>query len=705
MGNGQKERTEVQTRIGENLGQPAAGIDRLRQQGDGAGTPGTARLEESESQPATVPPLEASELEKEVAQRHRAEAELRESKERLAGIIDSAMDAIITVDAAQRITLFNAAAEKMFGCPAAEALKQPLDRFIPTRFRDAHRQHIEGFGSTHVTRRSMGALGAVFGLRANGEEFPVEASISQLESAGQKFYTVILRDITERRRAEEKLVEHAALLNQTQDAILVRGLDHHVLFWNWGAERIYGWMAEEAIGRDVRELIYSSDRRTFERAEHTVIQKGEWAGELRHLAKDGREIIADARWTLVRDAAGDPKSILSINTNITEQKKLEAQFLRAQRMESIGTLAGGIAHDLNNILAPILMAVQMLELKVADEGSRRMLELLRANTERGSEMVKQILSFARGVSGERVTVQPKHLIKEVVKILKETFPKSVAIRFKVAEDLGVISGDATQLHQVLMNLCVNARDAMPAGGTLTVEAENTTVDETYAEMMLSAHPGRYVRISVADTGVGIAPEHLNQIFDPFFTTKEVGQGTGLGLATATGIVKSHGGFVNVYSEVGKGSRFTLYLPAFEASTSPQAQETKPGLASGRGELILIVDDEQAIREITKTTLEAFNYRALTANDGAQAVALFARHSGEIKAVLTDMMMPVMDGTALAHVLRSLDPQIRIIASSGHNTESKMAEAINAGVNAFLPKPYTADKLLKTLADVLGNGRN
>jgi PAS domain S-box-containing protein len=652
-----------------------------------------------------TPLQETSELEKEVAQRHRAEAELQESRERLAGVIDSAMDAIITVDAAQRITLFNAAAEKMFGCPAAEALQQSLDRFIPARFRSTHHQHIEGFGSTHVTKRSMGALGAVFGLRASGAEFPVEASISQLESGGQKFYTVILRDITERRRSEEKLIEQAALLNQTQDAILVRSLDHRILFWNRGAERIYGWTAEEAMVRDIRELIYRGDQAPFERAERAVIKKGEWAGELHHVAKDGREIIADCRWTLVRDASGQPQSILSINTNITEQKKLEAQFLRAQRMESIGTLAGGIAHDLNNILAPILMAVQMLELKVTDEGSRRMLELLRANTERGSQMVKQILSFARGVSGERVAMQPKHLIREVVKILKETFPKSVAIRFKIADDLCVINGDATQIHQVLMNLCVNARDAMPAGGTLTIEAENTVIDETYAEMMLSASPGRYARISIADTGAGIAPEHLNQIFDPFFTTKEIGQGTGLGLATVTGIVKSHDGFVNVYSELGKGSRFTLYLPSFDAATLQQAQEAKPGLPSGSGELILIVDDEQAIREITKATLEAFNYRTLTANDGAQAVALFARHSGEVKAVLTDMMMPVMDGAALTVALRSLDPQVKIIASSGHYAEGKLAEATNAGVNAFLPKPYTADKLLKTLAEVISNGRH
>jgi two-component system cell cycle sensor histidine kinase/response regulator CckA len=670
---------------------------------------GVARTKDAEmtsvGEPESVLPTQASDLEKEVAQRRRAEAELRESRERLAGIIDSAMDAIITIDSTQCITLFNTAAERMFHYPAAEAIGQPLDRFIPMRFSEAHRQHIENFGGSGVTKRSMGALGAVFGLRADGEEFPVEASISQLESNGQRFYTVILRDITTRRSAEEKLKEQAALLDQAQDAILVRSLDNHILFWNKGAEHIYGWTTEETLGRDFCELLCRGDLSNFEKATQAVIGKGEWAGELRQVTKEGQEVIADCRWTLVRDGAGQPKSILSIHTNVTGQRKLEAQFLRAQRMESIGTLAGGIAHDLNNILAPILMAVQMLELKTTDEASRRMLELLRANTERGSEMVKQILSFARGVSGERVAVQPRHLIKEVVKILKETFPKSIAVKFNIVDDLWLINGDATQLHQILMNLCVNARDAMPAGGTVIITADNTIVDETYAEMMLSARPGRYVRIGVADTGVGIAPEHQNQIFDPFFTTKDVGQGTGLGLATVMGIVRSHDGFVNVYSEIGKGTQFTLYLPAFEASLSQQSPPAQPGLISGRGELILVVDDEQAIREITKTTLEAFNYRVLTANDGAQAVGLFARNLGEINAVLTDMMMPVMDGTALTHALRSLDPQIKIIASSGHYTEAKIAEASNAGVNVFLPKPYTAEKLLKTLAEVLVSGKN
>jgi PAS domain S-box-containing protein len=522
-------------------------------------------------------------LKAEIARREQVEQSLKENQERVAGIIGSAMDAIITVDAEQRVTLFNAAAEQMFGCRAAEAIGQPLDRFIPQRFRRAHREHVERFGQTHVTRRRMAALGNIYGLRANGEEFPAEASISHLTVGGQKFFTVIMRDISER-------------------------------------------------------------------------------------------------------------------------KKLEEQFLRAQRMESIGTLAGGIAHDLNNILSPIMMAVQMLDLKVTDEGSRRMLDILRANTERGSEMVKQILSFARGVSGERVAVQPRHLIKEIVKILKETFPKSIEIRYRFAEDLAVVSGDATQLHQVLMNLCVNARDAMPAGGVLTIDAANAQVDATYAEMMPDARTGPHVRITVGDTGTGISREHLSRIFDPFFTTKAVGHGTGLGLATVISIVKGHGGFVGVYSEVGRGTQFNVYLPVMEAAQAQSAPTPATALPAGRGELILVADDEAAIRQIAQTMLEAFNYRVLTANDGAEAVALFARHQGEVAAVLTDMMMPVMDGAALVRALGKLDPQIKIIASSGFAEDSKLDEVAAAGVKHFLAKPYTAEKLLTTLADLLGHRR-
>ena len=513
-------------------------------------------------------------------------------------------------------------------------------------------------------------------------------------------YVAIRNDITERKRGEEQLREQATLLDNAQDAILVRDLEDKILFWNKSAERIYGWTAGEVIGRDLQDISYGDSLVQFEDAKRIVVSTGKWEGELRQLTREGKEIIVESRWTLVRDDRGEPKSVLLINTDVTEKRKIEAQFLRAQRMESIGTLAGGIAHDFNNLLAPITMSIQLLRTKMTDEDGQRMLEMLEASAERGAGLVKQVLSFARGVEGQRMTLQPRHLIKEIVKILKDTLPKTIEIEFEASKDLSVVAGDATQLHQVLMNFCVNARDAMPSGGKLTIKADNVEIDDNYARMNLEAKAGRFVQITIADSGSGIPPNIINRIFEPFFTTKEYGKGTGLGLSTALGIVKSHGGFINVYSEPGLGTEFKIHLPAVETGFAGVADLAAAPLA-GRGELILVVDDEIAIREIAKGTLEAYGYRALTAADGTEAIALYAQHKGEIEVVLTDMMMPYMDGLATIRALQKLNPQVKIIASSGLAENAKAIEAGNAGVKTFLTKPYTAGKLMEALAEVLG----
>jgi len=522
-----------------------------------------------------------------------------------------------------------------------------------------------------------------------------------LNSEGKPYqYVAIRSDITERKRAEEQILEQAALLDQAQDAILVRDLDHNIRFWNKGAEKIYGWNAEEAIGKNVKDLLFKEPSVQFAEARKAVLADGEWQGEIRQTRRDGEEITVESRWTLVRDEKGQPNSILVINTDITEKKRMESQFLRAQRMESIGTLAGGIAHDLNNVLSPILMAIDMLQLKTTDEASKKWLDVLRTNAERGGNMVRQVLSFARGVEGERVALQPKHLIKEIVKILRETLPKSLEISFQIPNDLWIISADATQMHQVLMNLCVNARDAMPEGGSIAVKAANVFVDENYARMHLEAKPGRFVMISVADTGPGMTPEIQSRIFEPFFTTKEMTKGTGLGLSTALTIVKSHGGFINVYSELHKGSQFTLYLPAVDMPGAADAAALQTNLPLGHGELVLVVDDEESIREITRGTLETFGYRVLTASDGTEALALYADKKNEIAVVLTDMVMPFMDGTATIRALQRMDPKVRIIAASGLGAGQRGGEGALEGVSVFLNKPYTAEKLLNTLARVL-----
>ena len=506
--------------------------------------------------------------------------------------------------------------------------------------------------------------------------------------------------LRDRKLAEETIREQAALLDVTTDAICLRDLNNQIIFWNKGAETLYGWQAIEAWGKNASELLYDEPSPEMEAALLQVISQGKWQGELTKLTKTDKEILVASRWSLVFDEQGKPKSILTVDTDITEKKHLEAQLFRAQRLESIGTLASGIAHDLNNILTPILAGAQLLPLKFpdADERTRHLLEILEINAKRGADLVKQVLSFARGVEGKRITLQLRHLIVEVAKILKETFPKSIEVSTDVLQDLWMVSGDSTQLHQVLMNLCVNARDAMPNGGSLSISAENLLIDENYVRMNLEAKEGHYIMITISDTGVGIPREILDRIFEPFFTTKDVGQGTGLGLSTVLGIVKSHGGFVNVYSEPGIGSSFQVHLPAVQEMETITPEEFLP--QTGHGELILLVDDEIAIQDITRTSLETHNYKTLIASDGIEAIALYAQNKDKISAVLMDIMLPTLDGLTAIRTLQKINPQVRIIASSGLMSDNKLSAVAAIGVNTFLLKPYTVNELLLSLQKVL-----
>jgi PAS domain S-box-containing protein len=507
-------------------------------------------------------------------------------------------------------------------------------------------------------------------------------------------------DLTERERAAEQLAEQAALLDEAQDAIILRDLEGTAIYWNKGAERMYGWSREEVLGVNMSKLLFADPKKYAEVIALTIGQ-GKWSGDLKNLTKDKREITVEARWTLIRDDQGNPKSVLAINTDITEKKAIEAQFLRAQRMESIGTLAGGIAHDLNNILAPIMMSIDILKLTATDPQAKSILDTIEASSKRGSDIVRQVLSFARGLESQRVEIQPAHLLRELECIIKNTFPKNIRLRFTIPNNIWMILGDPTQVHQILLNLCVNARDAMPKGGNLTIEVGNGGLDAQHAALPAGAKAGRYVYIRVTDSGTGIPQAILDKIFEPFFTTKEVNEGTGLGLSTVMGIVKSHEGVIDVSTDPGRGTTFTVYLPAMEISgESPRPPARTISAPAGKGETVLVVDDEASILTIASQSLEAFGYRVFTATNGAEAMTVYAKHQDEIAVVLTDMSMPIMDGAVLIRALAKINPAVKIIAASGLNANDDLAKMSGASVKHFLKKPYTAEALLEALRKVL-----
>lgn len=512
-------------------------------------------------------------------------------------------------------------------------------------------------------------------------------------------YVAIRYEITERKLAEDRIRQQASLLDKAQDAIIVSDLNHQVLYWNQGAERVYGWSEEDAFGRNIADLLSGGDRRELEKAHQVLEAADEWKAESRHTTRSGERIIVESRWTLVKNDAGEPDYYLIINTDITEKKRTEEHLLRAQRMESIGTLAGGIAHDLNNILSPIMMAADMMRTN-PDGDTTRWVGMIKENAERGADLIKQVLTFARGMAGERITVNLKHLIKEIVSVLKETLPRSIKLVYEIEPELWTISADPTQIHQVLMNVCLNARDAMPDGGTLTIQAGNVVIDDNYARMNIDARAGSYLLLTVTDSGTGMSTDVINRIFDPFFTTKDVGKGTGLGLATTMTIVKSHDGFINVYSEPTKGTKFSIYLPSAEEHAARTTTADGSRTARGNGEMILVVDDEESIREVAAATLAANGYRTVTAADGREAMDIYEANKDDIAAVLTDMAMPNMDGAAMIAELRKIDPKLNIIAMSGMIHENQTVDLQKLGVEKLLPKPFTAEKLLTTLAEVL-----
>ena len=503
----------------------------------------------------------------------------------------------------------------------------------------------------------------------------------------------------DRQKSDARIREQASLLDKARDAILVRDLDHKITYWNKSAERLYGWTANEAHGRSVAELLYVEES-AFSNAHDQTMRNGEWLGEHTLIDKSGRELIIEGRWSLVCDDSGRPQSVLAINTDISEYRKLERQFIRAQRLESIGILAGGIAHDLNNVLTPISMAVELLKMRESGEESRALLETIASGAKRGVNMVGRVLSIARGAEGKHAPFNPRQIICEIENILRNTFPKNIGLEFMTEHDLWTIVGDPTQIHQVLLNLCVNAGDAIAGAGRISITAQNVRIDAASAAAHLEASEGPYVCIQVQDTGEGIPEEIIDRIFDPFFTTKDVDKGTGLGLSSSMTIIKSHGGFMHVTSKTDQGTVARVYLPAQAGQDCPPIPATPDDLPDGGGETILIVDDEAAIRQIACQALENFGFRTLTAENGEDALTLYHEHQSGIGIILTDIMMPVMDGLELISRIHELDPAAKIIASSGVPLARDALASAACTPPYFLHKPYSAKTLVQCIRQVL-----
>jgi two-component system, cell cycle sensor histidine kinase and response regulator CckA len=621
-----------------------------------------------------------------------------EAAARLRVTLESMTDALYTLDRDWRFTFLNQRAAELLRCERDEVLGQVVWEAFPAAVEspmyEAYHRAIEDRETQVLEEFHYPALETWFSARI----YPSEQGVA-----------VYFRDVTDAHRArialeerEAALERQAALLDEAQDAIIVRDEDRRVVYWNRGAERLYGWAAQEVLGTDIRGLLYD-DPAAFDAATAEVMTRGHWSGEVVQRTRDGAVVVVAGRLTLVRNDDGRPEAILAINTDITEQQEIEQQLLRAQRMESIGTLAGGVAHDLNNVLSPILLAAELLELRVSDDVDADLLDTIAVSARRGADLVSQVLSFARGVEGQRAPVDVARLLRELRVLVRDTFPKDVVLRLQAPDRVPGLLGDRTQIQQVLVNLAVNARDAMPDGGNLTITVSTVDLDAQDVAGTPGATPGEHLQVEVEDTGSGMPPEVAERVFEPFFTTKPHGSGTGLGLSTSAAIVRSHGGFLRVASEPGHGSRFSLYLPT-ERGGAPAVPVVAmdPALPRGDGRTVLVVDDEEAVRAMTRRTLETYGYEVLEARNGAEAVAVFTQHRDRVDVVLTDMMMPIMDGTATIHALRAVEPDLPIVGASGLHGDGEVAQAAGAGVAHFLTKPFTSRSLLETLAEVLAD---
>ncbi|HEU0206081.1 MAG TPA: PAS domain-containing protein [Pseudolysinimonas sp.] len=621
----------------------------------------------------------------------------RRAESLLSKVLDSINDAFFFLDRDWVITYLNPRAQEIVGADAEAVVGRVLWEIYPnggaSEFAILYRQAVSE-NRPMTVRDYYPPLQMWFEATA----YPTGTGVA-----------VYLRDVTEVESVRQQLVARVAelsaqnaMLEEAQEAIIVRDLDGTIRYWNAAATRLYGWTRDEAVGRLARELIYAGPDQ-FDRVIQVAMREGRWSGELQQIDKSGALRDVRSSWTVVRDEHGEPESLFSITTDITEEKRRDALELRAQRMESLGTLASGIAHDLNNVLAPILMAVQLLSPGETDPARLQILNSTELAVQRGADMIRQVLSFASGTSGQQVDIDLADVVAELESMNVESRADGARLQFDVAEDLWPVTGDPTQLLQVLLNLVTNARDAAADDGTVTVRVRNLTLSDEYTSVSHIAPPGDYVQVEVEDNGGGMSPAVLGKIFEPFFTTKKAGSGTGLGLSTSLAIVRGHGGYMQAYSEPGRGSTFRVHLPVQrqrpELNETAVTERIQP-LPRGENELVLVVDDIAAMRMMARQVLEAYGYRTAVASNGAEALEFIESGREVVDVVLTDMAMPVMGGAAMASYLRENHPSIPVIATSGLVANGDVAGGGDSGIRFFLPKPYTTSDLLRTLVEAL-----
>ncbi len=635
---------------------------------------------------------------RDVTERRRAEAALRESEARFSAVFEANPIGTALTRLADGLFLdANDAYARIFGLRREELLgtrSADLDAWVDRGERDRLLSQMQA---------QNGAVSAEVGFRRrNGEVFAAAVSLAPIELDGERIVLGLVTDITARKRAEATLRESEERFRQVVETIhevfwIVDGHSGEVTYVSPAYARIWGRPPEQATQAVWLESVFPEDRA---RVVDRVASRGSQGGydEVYRIQRPDGEV----RWVHDRGfpLAGPDGAIrryVGIVEDITERKNLETQFLRAQRMESIGTLASGIAHDLNNILAPLLMVAPLLRQNLPDAHDRELLALVEQGAQRGASIVKQLLTFSRGVRGNRGPVQVRHLLKEIAALMRETFPREITIVDGAAAGLWPMVADVTQLHQVLLNLCVNARDAMPGGGQLELAARNFELGPAERARFPELNPGPYVEISVRDTGCGIDSALVDRIFEPFFTTKELGRGTGLGLSTVLGIVKSHDGTVRVESEIGRGSRFCVLLPAAPTDSVAVPDASPAACRRGRNELVLVVDDEESIRSVLRRVLEHHGYRTLCAANGQEGLAAYVAHRGQVNLVLTDLMMPAMGGISLIRSIRALDPALPLIATTGLDDRERMAELAELGINDVLAKPFDPRDALDLIA--------